>query len=96
LRSSVAECAALRRGGRTCQGSATEPMQLGRSTSSRLRASRWRSRGESDAGIVALVRAVRGREREGMTVHAITVEVQHRYSGCGEPGDGAQRRAEGG
>ena len=72
LRSSVAECAALRRGGRTCQGSATEPMQLGRSTSSRLRASRWRSRGESDAGIAALVRAVRGREREGMTVHAMT------------------------
>ncbi len=54
--------------------SATGPMQAGWSASSRLKAGRWRSRGETGTGIAVLGRTGRGCERETMSQHVIMAE----------------------
>ena len=74
LRIEVVGSAAFRRGRRGWRMSATGPMQAGWSGSSRLKAGRWRSRGETGTGIAAHGRAARGHEREAMTADAITAE----------------------
>ena len=60
------------------------------------RPSRWRSRGETIAvPRCPHGRGVRGRERDAMTGHALTVGGRHQRCGQREPCAGAERRAEG-